>query len=88
MANRSAKYYWLNIHVKVCGVSPFKRLKWMAPLQKASGHQMVSAFIPTTPNPTSGFLIMVPKDKAQELDMSVEEAFKMVVSLGTLKAET
>jgi uncharacterized membrane protein len=53
----------------------------------ALNQQMLTAFIPTTPNPTSGFLILVPKDKAIELDMSVEQAFKVIVSLGTLTAD-
>lgn len=45
---------------------------------------MISIFIPTTPNPTSGFLTLVPRDTVTELDMSVEEAFKTVVSLGVV----
>ena len=53
----------------------------------ATGEPMVAAFIPTTPNPTSGFLIMVPKANVKELAMTVEEAFKVVVSLGTLRVE-
>lgn len=56
-------------------------------LEKAVGEDMVNVFIPTTPNPTSGFLLMVPKNQVKELDMSVEEAFKLVVSLGTLKSK-
>ncbi len=55
-------------------------------IQQASGQKMLSVFIPTTPNPTSGFLVMTPKDQVKELNMSVEDAFKMVVSLGTSKA--
>ncbi|MGB9430257.1 MAG: DUF502 domain-containing protein [Gammaproteobacteria bacterium] len=47
-------------------------------------NQLVSVFIPTTPNPTSGFLIMVPADDLVELEMSVDEAFKMIVSLGVI----
>jgi uncharacterized membrane protein len=54
-------------------------------LNKAADQkEMLAAFIPTTPNPTSGFLVMVPKEKARELDMSVDQAFKIIVSLGTL----
>jgi len=44
----------------------------------------VNVFIPTTPNPTSGFLIMVPRVDIKELDISVEEAMKMIVSGGVL----
>tara|TARA_B100000767_G_C19731453_1_gene521882 strand:- start:286 stop:918 length:633 start_codon:yes stop_codon:yes gene_type:complete len=43
---------------------------------------VVSVFIPTTPNPTSGFVIMVPKAEVIELDMAVEDGLKMIISLG------
>jgi uncharacterized membrane protein len=46
---------------------------------------MVSYFIPTTPNPTSGFLMMAPKSKVIELNMSVDQALKLVISLGVVK---
>lgn len=47
--------------------------------------EMVSAFIPTTPNPTSGFLILVPKEETIELNMSIDEALKFVISLGVVQ---
>ena len=43
---------------------------------------MISVFLPTTPNPTSGFLLFVPKKDMVPLSMSVEEAIKMVISGG------
>lgn len=46
---------------------------------------MVSVFIPTTPNPTSGFLLMLPKADVIELKMTVEEALKFVISLGVMQ---
>lgn len=46
---------------------------------------MVSYFIPTTPNPTSGFLMMAPRSKVIELDMSVDQALKYVISLGVVQ---
>ena len=46
----------------------------------------VSVFVPTTPNPTSGFLLLVPRADVRELDMSVEEAFKYLISLGVVAA--
>ncbi|HET7922375.1 MAG TPA: DUF502 domain-containing protein [Gammaproteobacteria bacterium] len=46
--------------------------------------QMISVFVPTTPNPTSGFLLMVPPEDVIELDMSVDEALKMIISLGVI----
>ncbi|QBY00295.1 DUF502 domain-containing protein [Rhodophyticola sp. CCM32] len=44
--------------------------------------EMVSVFLPTTPNPTSGFLLFVPRRDVQVLDMSVEDAAKLVISAG------
>ena len=46
--------------------------------------KVVSVFIPTTPNPTSGFLLLVPEDKVTKLDMSVSDGVKYIVSLGSL----
>jgi uncharacterized membrane protein len=48
---------------------------------------MVSYFIPTTPNPTSGFLMMAPRSKVVELDMSVDQALKFVISLGVMQPQ-
>jgi uncharacterized membrane protein len=45
---------------------------------------MVSVYVPTTPNPTSGFFLMLPRADVVELDMSVDEALKYVVSMGTV----
>ena len=44
---------------------------------------LINVFVPTTPNPTSGFLLMYPKDEIIYLDMSFEEASKFIVSAGT-----
>ena len=45
--------------------------------------KLVNVFVPTTPNPTSGFLLMFPKDEVIYLDMTFEEASKFIVSAGT-----
>jgi uncharacterized membrane protein len=50
-----------------------------------NGEPMVSLFVPTTPNPTSGFLIMVPKKDVIELSMTVDQALKFVISLGVMQ---
>ena len=42
-------------------------------------------FIPTTPNPTSGFLMLIPKREAIELNMSIDEALKFIISLGVMQ---
>ena len=49
-----------------------------------TGEPMVCVFIPTTPNPTSGFIVMVPRSQAIELDMSIDAAMKMIVTLGVV----
>ena len=49
------------------------------------GTDMVSIFIPTTPNPTSGFLMMVAKSEVIELKMTVDEALKFIISLGMMQ---
>ncbi|KTD05157.1 transmembrane protein [Fluoribacter gormanii] len=46
--------------------------------------EMISVFVPTTPNPTSGFLMMIPRSDAIELDMSIDEALKFIISLGVM----
>ena len=46
------------------------------------GQKFMSIFLPTTPNPTSGFLLFIPKEDVIELDMTVEEAAKLVISAG------
>ena len=51
-------------------------------LQRRLGDDHISIFLPTTPNPTSGFLLIVPREEVVELDMSVEQAVRMVISAG------
>jgi uncharacterized membrane protein len=52
-------------------------------IQKKTNKKLVNVFVPTTPNPTSGFLLMFPKDEVIYLDISFEEASKFIVSAGT-----
>jgi uncharacterized membrane protein len=56
-------------------------------VQQRTGRDVITVFVPTTPNPTSGFLIMVPREDAIELDMSVEDGLKFVMSLGVVVPE-
>ncbi len=51
-------------------------------VQEKTEERCINVFIPTTPNPTSGFYMMVPEREALRLDMTVEEAFKLVMSGG------
>ena len=48
-----------------------------------TGRQLINVFVPTTPNPTSGFLLMFPKEDVIYLNMTFEEASKFIVSAGT-----
>ncbi|MGD8514274.1 MAG: DUF502 domain-containing protein [Granulosicoccaceae bacterium] len=54
-------------------------------VQDKTGDEVVTVFVPTTPNPTSGFILMVPVKDVIELEMNVEEALKMVISLGMVE---
>jgi uncharacterized membrane protein len=56
--------------------------------QRKTGKKCVCVFIPTTPIPTAGFLILVPADKVTKLDMSVAEGFKYIISIGALSNES
>jgi len=56
-------------------------------IQEKTRAEVINVYVPTTPNPTSGFLIMVPKSEVIPLDMSVEEAFKIILSGGLTKVK-
>jgi uncharacterized membrane protein len=51
-------------------------------VQAMTAHRMLNVFVPTTPNPTSGYYILVPEEDAREMDMTIEEAFKLIISGG------
>lgn len=55
-----------------------------APVQQAVGEELWSVFVPTAPNPTTGWVVILPKSQCRVLDMSVEEAFRYVISGGVL----
>ncbi|MGI9045483.1 MAG: DUF502 domain-containing protein [Burkholderiales bacterium] len=50
--------------------------------------EFVSVYVPTTPNPTSGFFLMMPKSDVIELDISVDEALKYIISMGVVNPGT
>lgn len=56
----------------------------LAEIQHRTAEDLICVFVPTTPNPTSGFIIMVPRGDTIELDMDIESALKMIVSLGVV----
>jgi len=51
-------------------------------MQRKTGRRCISVYVPTTPNPTSGYFIIFPEDETIPLDMSVEEAFTLIISGG------
>lgn len=53
-------------------------------VQGRTGDEVVCCFVPTTPNPTSGLIIIVPKKDIIVLDMDIDEALKMIISLGVV----
>jgi uncharacterized membrane protein len=53
-------------------------------IQGRTAEEVICVFVPTTPNPTSGFILFVPRSELIELDMSVDEGLKMIISLGVV----
>ncbi len=62
----------------------FQTATELGEVQGRTGEPVVCCFVPTTPNPTSGFIIIAPKKDVIELDMEVDEALKMIISLGVV----
>lgn len=56
-------------------------------VQLKTRENVVCVFVPTTPNPTSGFLLLVPEDKVTKLEMSVADGIKYIISLGSISPE-
>ena len=52
--------------------------------QAKTAQEVTCVFVPTTPNPTTGFLVLIPKDEVVNMDMTVDEAFKMLLTLGVV----
>jgi uncharacterized membrane protein len=62
----------------------FQTATELGEVQGRTGGEVVCCFVPTTPNPTSGFIIIVPRQDITVLDMEVDEALKMIISLGVV----
>lgn len=62
----------------------FQTSSELGEVQGRTGQDVVCTFVPTTPNPTSGFIIIVPRKDIIVLDMEVDEALKMIISLGVV----
>jgi uncharacterized membrane protein len=57
-------------------------------MQAKTNQKLVCVFVPTTPNPTGGFLLLVPEDKVLKLEMSVADGLKYIISLGAILPES
>jgi uncharacterized membrane protein len=68
---------------KDCWAVGFATKENTGEISKKTKEDLVNVFVPTTPNPTSGFLLMIPKEDLIYLDMNFEEASKFIVSAGT-----
>ena len=68
-------------------VIAFQSGDYKGEVESIIGKDVINLFVPTTPNPTSGFFVMIPRKDAVELQMSVEEAFKLVISAGVVTPE-
>ena len=62
----------------------FQTSSKLGEVQARTGEDVVCCFVPTTPNPTSGLVIIVPRRDVRVLDMDVDEALKMIISLGVV----
>lgn len=62
----------------------FQTSSELGEVQGRTGEEVVGCFVPTTPNPTSGFIIIVPRRDVTVLDMDVDEALKLIISLGVV----
>ena len=62
----------------------FQTASELGEIEERAGVDVVCCFVPTTPNPTSGLIIMVPRKDITELDMEIDEALKMIISLGVV----
>lgn len=60
----------------------FQTSDTLGEISERTGQAMVAVFIPTTPNPTSGFVLLLPREEVMELEMSVDEGIKMIISIG------
>ena len=62
----------------------FQTSSQLGEVQGRTGEEVICVFVPTTPNPTSGLILVVPRKDVTELDMDIDEALKMIISLGVV----
>jgi uncharacterized membrane protein len=62
----------------------FQTSNYQGEMAEKIGAELINIYVPTTPNPTSGFYLLVAKDKVKVLDMHVDDAFKLIISTGVV----
>jgi len=82
------KAFLIQYPLKGVWVVAFQSGDYKGEIETIIGEDVINLFVPTTPNPTSGFFVIIKKKDAIELKMSVEEAFKLVISAGVVTPET
>lgn len=82
------KAFLIQYPTKGIWVIAFQSGDYRGEAESIIGEEIVNLFVPTTPNPTSGFFILIPKKDAFELDISVEDAFKLVISAGVVTPDS
>lgn len=65
----------------------FRTGKPVGEVRDKTGENVITVYVPTTPNPTSGFVILVPSEDVIPLDMTVEEGLRMIISMGVVTPE-
>lgn len=65
----------------------FQTSEFCEAVEEQTQKPMVSIFVPTTPNPTSGFFMLLPEDQVVVLNMTVDEALRMIISLGVVQPQ-
>ena len=81
------KAYLIQYPSKGIWVIAFQSGDYKGEVETIIGEDVINLFVPTTPNPTSGFFVMMPKKDTFELQMTVEQAFKLVISAGVVTPE-
>jgi len=54
------------------------------PVQEVTGRDVISVYVPTTPNPTGGYFVLVPREDVREIDLSVDEGLRLLLSMGAV----
>ena len=85
-ATRFARRCWSSFRIRAAGRSPSRPARRRPASRRTCRGEHVSVYVPTTPNPTGGYFLMLPRAQVRELDMTVDEALKYIISMGVVAA--